>query len=194
MATERTPMYCVKCGQATYDVKYCDKCRCVFCPDSGKDCPCSSCKIKIYSDDIYGDVYCNKQQLPGKQVCYWHYCPVCLSEHRNANPLHYFGRCCSGCYKFKFVDDAPECLSCGKLSRFLSSNFNCNDCECLYCDNIHCIVHKCMLCDQKIAFIDTDYCEEHACKQCIYAPVVNGRFCSDCSVNRTVGAHTKRAN
>ena len=182
-------MYCVDCGQATYDAKYCDDCRCVFCPDSDRNCKCSPC---IYSDAIYGDEYCNNKQLPGKHVCYSHYCPVCLKEHKN-DPFDSFVMYCSGCYKFKhFYGDA--CRSCGERDRFLSSNFNCNDCECLYCDNIHCIVHKCMLCDQKIAFIDTDYCEEHACKQCIYAPVVNGRFCSDCSVNRTVGAHTKRAN
>jgi hypothetical protein len=196
MATERTPMYCVDCGQATYDAKYCDNCRCVFCHDSPKKCQCSPCTIKIYSDDIYGDESCCNQQLLGKQVFYGHYCPVCLSETRNDNPLPSFGRYCSGCYKFKFVGDDTECISCGKLSHFLSRNFNCGDCECLYCDNIHCIAHKCMLCNTRISFNDPDlkYCYDHSCKQCIYAPVVNGRFCADCSVNRTVGSQTKRAN
>ena len=193
MTTERTPMYCVKCGQATYDAKYCDKCRCIFCPDSDIYCACSPCKMKMYSDDIYGNEYCDNQQLPGKRVCYSHYCPVCLSEHYFDNPSPSFGRHCSGCYKFvHFYDDA--CRSCGKHHRVLSSNFNCKDCECMYCDNIHCIVHKCLLCDKLIAFIDTDYCEDHACQQCMYAPVVSGRFCAKCSVNRTVGTHTKRAN
>jgi hypothetical protein len=201
MTTERTPMYCVKCGQATYDAKYCDDCRCVFCHDLDRNCSCSRCETKLNdtdddTDDDMSTQFCNYKQLPGKRVCHVHFCPVCLSETRNDNPLPSFGRYCSGCYKFKFVGDDTECISCGKLSRFLSSNFNCGDCECLYCDNINCIVHKCLLCNRLIWFNDPDlkYCHFHACKQCMYKPVANGRFCSECSVNRIVGTHTKRAN
>ena len=195
MANERTPMYCVKCGQATYDAKYCDDCRCVFCPDSDIYCKCSPCKMIIYRDAIYGDEYCDTQQLPGQHVCYEHYCPVCLSEHRNDNPLPYFGRYCSGCYKFEH-SYGYACISCGKRHRFLSLNGNCNDCECLYCDNIHCIVHKCLLCNHRISFNDPDlkYCDDHSCQRCVYEPAFTERFCAECSVNRTVGTHTKRAN
>ena len=182
-------MYCVKCGQATYDAKYCDKCRCVFCPDSPKDCQCSPCTIQIYSA-----VYCPNQQLPGKQVCYLHYCPVCLSEHYYANPLTYLWRYCSGCFKFNYNVSDTACRSCRKIKHRISPNFNCYDCECFYCDNIHCIEHKCMLCDRRIWFNDTDYCVDHACQRCMYAPAINGRFCVDCSVNRIVGTQTKRAN
>ena len=195
MTTERTPMYCVKCEQATYDAKYCDDCRCVFGSNSDRNCQCSLCETIIDSDD---DEYqlCDNKQLPGQLVCREHFCPVCLTEHENDYNLHYFGRCCSGCYKFKYFSDALVCQTCGQLHNFISSNVNCSICECLYCDNIHCIEHKCVLCDMLIWVNDPDlkYCEDHACKQCLYAHVVNGKFCAKCSVNRTVGTHTKRAN
>ena len=181
-------MYCVKCGQATYDSKYCDKCRCVFCPNSDEDCQCARCHIII--KDYRADKLCNGKQLPGQRVCYNHYCPVCLSEH------NFILRHCFDCNKFAYFIEARECKACGRLNKILSSNFNCAVCECMYCDNIHCIVHKCLLCDHRISFNDPDmkYCEDHACKRCMYAPVVNGLFCADCSVNRTVGTQTKRAN
>ena len=188
MATERTPMYCVDCGQATYDAKYCDDCRCLVCPNSPKYCTCPRCITETDARvDMYGN--CWNPVLPGRRVCYDHFCPICLKEH-----LHVvsFNQYCRGCYKFKFVS---TCRSCGQFSN-LSSNFNCRFCECMYCDNMHCIVHKCLLCDKLISFNDPDlkYCDDHACQRCVYKPAVNGRFCAKCSVNRTVGTHTKRAN
>ena len=198
MATERTPMYCVKCGQATYDAMYCDNCRCVFCPDSDKDCSCSRCQTILNDSDEDGSTqFCNLTRLPHQRVCHEHFCPVCLTEHKYDYQAHWLGHCRdSSCSKFRYFIDYRACKTCGHLYSFISPNFNCVDCECLYCDNIHCIVHKCLLCDMLIWFNDPDlkYCKSHACKQCLYEPVVNGKFCAKCSVNRTVGTQTKRAN
>ena len=196
MTTKKTPMYCVKCGQATYDAKYCDNCRCVFCPDSDRNCECSRCETKLNdTDDDMSTQFCNLTRLPHQRVCHEHFCPVCLTEHEYDYQAHWWG-CCGSCFKFRHFMTDQVCQTCGQLNHFISSKFNCINCECMYCDNINCIVHKCLLCDRRIWFNNPDlkYCQSHACKQCVYAPVANGRFCADCSVNRTVGAHTKRAN
>ena len=193
MATERTPMYCVKCEQATYDAKYCDNCRCVFCHELDRNCSCTRCETKLNdTDDDMSTQFCNLTRLPHQRVCYDHFCPVCLTEHEYDDDES--GRC-SGCYKFTHFHETNSCESCG-LNRILSRNGNCYKCECFYCDNIHCIVHKCLLCNERISFNDPNlkYCDDHACQQCVYEPVANGRFCAKCSVNRTVGTHTKRAN
>ena len=194
MTTERTPMYCVKCGQATYDAKYCDNCRCVFGSNSDRNCQCSRCETILNDPDEDGSTqFCNLTRLPYQRVCHEHFCTVCLTEHEYDYQAHWFCRCRdSNCSKFMFYIGDRVCKTCGQRNSFVSSKLNCINCECMYCDNIHCIVHKCVLCDRRIWLNNSDmkYCEEHACKQCMYEPAINGRFCADCSVNRAVGSNT----
>jgi hypothetical protein len=132
----------------------------------------------------------------GFNVCFSHFCQVCLTEREYDDECGYNPSYCSMCDKSEYTSEKHACQSCDHDTIFISRNGNCLDCECSYCDTIHCTRHKCVICDRIVMFNRDDiiYCYDHSCKQCIVEPVSSGRFCTKCSVNRKVGALTKRAD